>query len=138
MRNKPVIFVGMLTFMSGILFAQESSWRVDFLEGMVYPTIATSSRTQGTVELRLEIASDGTVSRIISQSGPRMLAEAAQKNASKWRFKRSTIMGGQNTVNLTYIFRLTGDCEQVTCPTTLSFQYPDRVTIETKAPLWQP
>lgn len=52
-----------------------------------YPAIARQVRREGTVVLRLTIATDGTVSHVSVVSGDKLLAAAAIDAVKRWRYK---------------------------------------------------
>ncbi len=72
----------------------------------LYPPAARVAHIQGTVQLR--ILTDGkTVSGITVQSGPPMLAAAAEENVRTWRFKEHKSM----TFDTTFQYKLLSQSE---------------------------
>ena len=53
---------------------------------VVYPAQALRDRVEGTVSLKVEIASDGTVARAAAISGPEPLRQAAVDDVRQWQF----------------------------------------------------
>jgi len=122
------------------LAADRAPWRVHSLKSLEYPPIAASARLEGTVELALDIGRDGSVRKVTVRSGHSLLAEAAETNAKEWRFDPPSEGADQPSIEcckMIYTFRIVGDCEAQRCPTIFSFEAPDHVTVETKAPHWQ-
>lgn len=71
-----------------------------------YPPAARVAHIEGTVRLR--IATDGkTVSAITVQSGPPMLATAAEENVKTWQFKEHK----SSTFDATFQYRLLSESE---------------------------
>jgi TonB family protein len=133
--------LALLIVACGAVPAAEPVWRVQWLTSLEYPRLATLARIEGTVELRCEIAQDGSVKAITVRSGHDLLAKGARTNAMKWRFAKARDSGLESEndfVTLIYVFRLTGTCVKACCPTEFSFQSPNLVTVETAAPHWQP
>ncbi len=60
----------------------------------VYPQIAVSTRTQGTVVLQATISRNGTIENLHVVSGPAMLQQAALDAVSTWRY-RPYMLNGQ-------------------------------------------
>ena len=96
------------------IFAQ--GWQPKRMVGLEYPPLATLVRVQGTVKLGLMIDSDGSVSstKLLSDletSGHKLLSDAAQLNALKWKFAKldpGDASGSVDTFIVTYTFRLSG------------------------------
>jgi TonB family protein len=132
--------IGALTCCAAIHAADETGWRVHSLENLDYPAIAASAQLAGTVELSLEIATDGSVAKVTRKSGNELLAQAAEENAKRWRFERQANGikdSSEESHTLIYVFRLAGECKTQRCPTKFSFESPDRVLVETQPPHWQ-
>ena len=53
----------------------------------VYPTLARQTKVQGSVVLQALIGKDGLIQDLRVQSGPGILASAAQEAVKQWRFK---------------------------------------------------
>lgn len=133
--------LALLIVACGAVRATEPAWRVEWLTSLEYPRLATLARIEGTVELRCEIAEDGSVKAVTVRSGHEILAKGARENAMRWRFAKATdsrLDPENDVVTLVYVFRLTGICKRASCPTSFSFQFPNLVTVETAAPLLQP
>ena len=65
----------------------------------VYPTIAISARIQGNVVLGAVIGRDGTVQNLQVLSGHPLLAPAAVKAVSQWRYRPYVLNGSPIEVN---------------------------------------
>jgi hypothetical protein len=122
----------------GVAEATEG-WVPKSIRGMDYPRLAVLSKTQGIVELKCSIRSDGGVSEAHVVTGPALLAEAAQKNALKWTFRRVNEdrqpLPSVGIARIKYIFRLEGvTTDKVTSD--FAFEYPDTVVVTSQAAHW--
>ena len=104
----------------------------------MYPPLAAQAQLQGSVELRCQIARDGTVAGVTVGGGSDLLVQAARANVMAWRFEKTNGDTNTDSIVLVNVFRLFGECEKTSCPTQFSFEYPNRATIETQPPRWQP
>ncbi len=68
----------------------------------VYPPLARTTRTQGTVRIRAWIGRDGTIRNLQLLSGPPLLVQAALDAVGRWRY-RPTLLNGQPVEVLTDI-----------------------------------
>ncbi len=121
--------------------ADDSTRQVEKLTSLEYPPVAAQARVEGTIQLRCEVAQDGSVKAVTAVAGNEILAKAARGNAMKWRFSKAAeppVNRKSNLVTLIYRFRLTGVCERSVCPTSFSFEVPNVVLVESQAPRWQP
>jgi hypothetical protein len=73
-----------------IILAQQSNTALNIEAAAVpkYPLVAYTSKTEGKVEVDVEIQSDGAVIRAKAQNGPYELRTASEKAALKWRFQK--------------------------------------------------
>jgi hypothetical protein len=128
------------------LFGQEASiqprWRVDKIVGLEYPPVAAQAQIAGLVEVECILSEDGVVKTAHTGRGNDILARAARDNAMKWRFRQNSqgdfSRAEQLSTKILYTFRISGICARNTCPTTFTFEVPDRVLVEVDAPGWQP
>ena len=137
---RPFYIAVIVTLASWSAPAEESACRVHFLRSLDYPAVAAAARLEGSVELEVRVSADGSVAGATVKAGNAILGEAAKTNALSWQFERAPDAGGSapRRCTLFYAFRITGNCEKATCPTAFSFEFPNRVTTETKARHWQP
>lgn len=77
----------------------------------VYPPIAITTRTQGTVVLQATISRNGTIEGLRVVSGPPMLQQAALDAVSTWRYRPYMLNGVPIEVETTVsvLFRLDGE-----------------------------
>lgn len=98
-----------------------------------YPNMARTTRTQGTVDLLLDIDEKGTVVKAVvaTPTSPRLLHQAAIDSILTWRFEPSDrpTLGAP----FVYVFKITGDCPKNPCTPDLVFEPPNKVTINVKA-----
>ena len=59
----------------------------------VYPAVAKSAATEGTVRVYVTIDEDGNVSEIARSEGPSLLRGAAEDAARRWKFSRTAVDG---------------------------------------------
>jgi len=59
----------------------------------VYPEAATAERVQGTVRLKATIGKDGMVEKVMPESGPPLLFEAASSAVRQWTFLPARLNG---------------------------------------------
>ena len=125
--------------LAGSLHAQGYKWQVKTLHGLDYPPFARSAIIYGTVELLLTISDDGSVGNAEVRKGGSILAAAARANALTWRFEKvADGNSGVDQVTLIYEFKYNFDCD-TTCPASaFSFEYPNRITVETSPRHFQP
>ena len=97
MRNQFLMSIGLyLALGCHVVLAQE--WVPQKVVGMHYPPLAAHARRQGTVTLECRIGEDGRVQSVktLSNSDQRsgnLLSHAAEDNATKWKFTKSTTAG---------------------------------------------
>ncbi|HXR33649.1 MAG TPA: energy transducer TonB [Verrucomicrobiae bacterium] len=91
-------------------------------EGMNYPPLASQTRTEGAVVVRVKIDDHGRVTDATAISGHELLIQSAIDNAKKWRFETNSHHG----VILVYSFRIaSGLCNSGF----FTFQPPNFVTV---------
>lgn len=116
---------------------QRGEWHVSYLEGLDYPRLSVSARERGTVVIECQLSSHGEVSSVtaVAREGPvskhGQLVKAALANASRWRFRRVG-RTRESTIKLVYEFKLEGVCEYGGCPSTFSFEHPNRIVVADK------
>jgi periplasmic protein TonB len=59
----------------------------------LYPRVALTTRTQGTVVIRAVIARDGSIGHLQLIGGPPLLVQAAMDAVRQWRYKPTTLNG---------------------------------------------
>ena len=59
----------------------------------IYPEPATAQRVQGTVRLKATINKEGAVERVVPESGPAMLYDAASTAVRQWTFLPARLNG---------------------------------------------
>jgi TonB family protein len=113
-----------------------ANWEPAEIIRLEYPRLAQLARISGIVIVRLSLASDGTVRSAEVVSGHKLLADAARKNAARWKFKGS----GRETRKETYVvyrFVLDGTCVD-DCRTNFTIEFPNFVTLSSQMPSIQP
>jgi TonB family protein len=110
------------------------------ITSLEYPVVAAEAQINGTVVLRVRINSNGTVASADARSGHPVLVKAAQQNIKLWKFSavRPDAPKGELEFNFTYVFELKGVSYDSHPCSALTYEYPDKVTITSKAPHWQP
>lgn len=79
---EPAASSGPIHISSGVL-----EGRLIFKKQPVYPPIAISTRTEGTVLLQAVISKAGAIEKLRVVSGPAMLRQAAMDAVSQWRYQ---------------------------------------------------
>jgi hypothetical protein len=94
-------------------------------ESVEYPQIPHVAGVQGVVVVEVAVAADGTVTKAIALSGPKLLIPAAEGNARRWRVRSA---GGRAI--LVYDFVL-GDaaCSEDRPLSTFTHRHPTMVSI---------
>jgi periplasmic protein TonB len=59
----------------------------------IYPELATTQRVQGTVRLKATINKEGAVEKVVPESGPAMLYDAASTAVRQWTFLPARLNG---------------------------------------------
>ena len=102
---------------------------------MEYPRLAALARITGAAVLRIGIDSTGKVVIANGLSGHPILVKAAEANMKLWRFspERSSGEKAVSEFDFTYVFRLTDGSGTSRPCSGLTYEYPDKVTIESEA-----
>ena len=90
-----------------------------------YPPIAVAVRVQGTVEVRVEIDSDGAVVKAEAIKGPAMLQTSAIQAAKKWKFASDPATNRVSVVKFIYLLGSEDDPDE----TQTVFLPPDAIKI---------
>jgi TonB family protein len=91
-RSAPVVYRPELAPQPPLMEGFESS-RVLKKVKPIYPEIATAERVQGTVRLKAIIGKDGSVEKVVPESGPEMLYAAASDAVRQWTFYPARLNG---------------------------------------------
>ncbi len=96
-----------------------------------YPVTARMKNIQGTVEIGIEIAMDGTVLWAHGSGSSPILVEAAEKNAREWRWGPfPPVMEFPTYREVSYTYRLEGNPQSVVVePPTVRTHLPDRIEV---------
>jgi hypothetical protein len=98
---------------------------VSFAEVPLYPPIARVAKVQGVVHLTVE--TDGhRVIRTTVQSGAKVLADAAEKNAQSWKFTDH----GPTSFAVTYVYKLVTDIKPAQNNPRIILRLPTEVEID--------
>jgi len=110
------------------------------ITSMEYPRLAALAQISGTVVLRVRIDSAGEVLSATGRSGHPILIKAAEANIKLWRFSagRSSGQKAESEIDFTYVFELKGVSDAPRPCSGLTYEYPNRVTITSEAPLVMP
>jgi TonB family protein len=95
-----------------------------------YPPIAVAARVQGTVEVRIEIGSDGTVVKAEAIKGPAMLQTSAIQAAKKWKFAGDPETNRVSVARFIYLLGAEDDPDD----TQIAFLPPDAIRISHRPP----
>ena len=107
---------------------------------MQYPRIAAMAQITGAAVLRVRIDGTGAVLSAEGLSGHPILIKAAAANMKLWRFSTGQ-SGGEKTgsvFDFTYVFELKGASFATAQCSELTYEYPSKVTIVSKAPYVTP
>jgi len=110
------------------------------LQSVDYPRLAIYAQITGDVELAITIDAEGTVTGVKRLKGHGLLADAAAKNVSTWRFGR-TCGNAANTPGvllMRYVFRLEGVAEEGHPRSKTFYTQPFTVTVVSEGLHWQP
>jgi TonB family protein len=107
---------------------------------MEYPRLAAMARITGTAVLRVGIDSAGKVVIANGLSGHPILVKGAVENIKLWRFSpgRSSGEKAASEFDFTYVFKLTDGSDTSRPCSALTYEYPDKVTVESEALHWEP
>ena len=86
-----------------------------------YPRLARLARITGTVEVDVEVASDGSVHSAIGSGAQNLLDRAAEENVKRWTFC-SGVVGVK--LRIVYAYRLEGRQEYDDTPAKVLFHLP--------------
>jgi len=106
------------------------------VESLGYPGLARDAEIQGTVDVEIEIDSQGTVSTASAVSGNPWLKQSAEKNISNWRFDTSS--SDRRRLTVKYEFILEPPKTYYRPESRNLFDLPTRVTVISKLPEPQP
>lgn len=106
------------------------------VESLAYPDVARAAQIQGTVDVEIEIDSQGKVLSASSISGHPALKQAAEKNIRTWKFDASSAESSRLTVR--YEFRLELPRTYYRPESRNLFDLPIRVTVISNFPEPQP
>jgi len=99
--------------------------------------LALLSGTQGIVTLHCEVGKDGSL-RPKTSEGPRVLADAAKANATRWRFSVPDSDEAKSMVIIVYTFEIKGATRKTGPETTFAFEFPNRVQVSSPQPYLMP
>jgi hypothetical protein len=88
--------------------------------------------------VRVRLNGDGAVSTVPSL--PPLLVKAAKENMKMWSFSRPVVhlRSGNSEFDFIYVFELRGVAPSDHPCSLMRYEYPNRVTITSKAPPWIP
>jgi TonB family protein len=124
-------YVTLLFALAVPAFSQDD-WRVQKIVAVAYHPLAQQARIEGTVELLCDLEQTGAV--IDAHSGHSLLQKVAVENARRWTFVSTNPSPRNNSVKLTYVFRLLGDAVRGPLKTEFWFEFPNRVEITSQIP----
>ena len=107
---------------------------------MEYPRLAALAQITGTVVLRVRIDRTGGVLGASGLSGHPVLTKGALANIAQWKFSAGRSSGdkSESEFDFTYVFELRGETESSRPCSSLTYEYPNKVTIVSEAPLCMP
>jgi hypothetical protein len=106
MAGKRTLLVGVLAVVQMMMAQQpDAALRIEAAAAPRYPLVAYTSRTEGRVEVDVEIDRNGAVVHAKSLNGPYELRPASEKAALGWRFQKASAEGVRKTL-LTFRFVL--------------------------------
>jgi TonB family protein len=110
------------------------------MASLEYPRLPAAARITGTVVLRVGVDNEGAVSQVHTLSGPSILAYAALDNIKLWRFlpAPTDMAKTEREFELRYVFELKGEGDNAHWSSEMTYEYPDTVTVTSKALLLQP
>jgi outer membrane biosynthesis protein TonB len=92
----------------------------------------------GTAVLRVRIDSAGNVLTARGVSGHPILVKAAVENIKLWRFSTRGPAAAGAEFEFSYVFELKGASRAPVQCSTVTYEFPDRVTVVSKAPYVTP
>jgi TonB family protein len=110
------------------------------MASLEYPRFPALARITGTVVLSVRVDKEGAVSEVHIISGPSVLAYSTLDNIKLWRFlpAPTDTAKSEREFELQYVFALTGEADSAHWSSEMTYEYPDRVTVTSKALLLQP
>jgi len=107
---------------------------------MGYPSLAAAARITGRAVLRVRVDGTGKVVSARGLCGHAILIEAAEANIKLWRFSAGSPTGEKagSEFDFTYVFELRGGSDTSRPCSGLTYEYPNKVTIVSEAPHWEP
>jgi len=91
----------------------ESTLTVLDLNAPTYPAMAKAARVSGEVDLSINLAKDGSPARVIVDSGPPMLRQAAIDSATRFHFQAKLESAtGVYRVIYRFVLETTGKCDE--------------------------
>jgi len=105
-----------------------------------YPRLAAAARITGTVVLRARLDKEGMASQVHAVSGPTLLVYAALDNIKLWRFlpARNGVPEAEGEFEFRYAFELKGEADNAHWSSEMTYEYPNKVTVTSKALVLQP
>jgi TonB family protein len=120
--------------------ADSSSWIPTRIAALQYPVLGLQAQLQGNVILKLLVDADGNVNNVEVVKGNPVLAGAARDNIKIWKFGRICANDRPNEpsqIEFKYVFQLEGVIES-NPRTDFEFEYPNKVTVTSRAVHWTP
>jgi TonB family protein len=99
-------------------------------ESLEYPRLAWQARIEGEVRVRVHVGADGKVASAVSNSGHKLLRQAAEENVRKWIFSPKC----ERDIEVLYQFRLEAPEVDLRPVTRVTFDLPDRVLVVANLP----
>ena len=98
-----------------------------------YPSLPRMASIEGSVDVEVEIDSEGKVINTKASGGHPLLQRAAQANVRLWRFSPLKPPGdpNQNRMTVTYVYKIEGQAAYGTAPE-VTLDLPSRVEIITR------
>jgi TonB family protein len=102
---------------------------------MKYPRLAAYARITGNAVLRVRIDSNGKVISATGLSGHPILVKDATANILLWRFAAGKSAGekADSEFDFTYVFKLKGVSHSDRTSSSLTYEYPNKVTVVSDA-----
>ena len=107
------------------------------VESLAYPDLARQTETQGAVDVKIVIDSQGKVFSASATSGHPLLTQPAEKNIMSWRFDKSS-SDTTRRLTLRYEFILEPPKTYYRAESRNLFDLPTRITVISKLPEPQP
>ncbi|HVY91945.1 MAG TPA: energy transducer TonB [Bryobacteraceae bacterium] len=94
-----------------------------------YPRLAWIAQITGDVVVDCVLNKDGSVAKATAMSGPGLLREGSEKNATLWKFRR--VSGKRNSISLTYRYVITKDAPKERSEVRFVVDLPNTIYIST-------